>query len=136
MRRIPFVHSVALQAIGTHKLSIPHILACFFFIIVILCLIHATIDQNNIAGPIPSEIGNLSVLRILHLDYNQLSGVIPSELDNLEKLQSVTLDRNNLTGNLTDIFCVNHNGINTIEADCSGASPKVECSCCLGCSPQ
>jgi len=91
MRRIPFVHSVALQAIGTHKLSIPHILACFFFIIVILCLIHATIDQNNIAGPIPSEIGNLSVLRILHLDYNQLSGVIPSELDNLEKLQSVTL---------------------------------------------
>mmetsp|Transcript_16603 Transcript_16603/g.46431 ORF Transcript_16603/g.46431 Transcript_16603/m.46431 type:complete len:418 (+) Transcript_16603:378-1631(+) len=91
------------------------------------------LDRNEITGPIPSEIGVLSQLRNLYLDHNQLSGVIPDELTHLDNLLSTRLDNNNLTGNLTKIFCDNHNGINSIEADCFMDPPEVECSCCLSC---
>ena len=53
---------------------------------------------NNIAGPIPPELGNLSNLAGLYLSRNRLSGPIPPELGNLSNLTELSLGRNQLSG--------------------------------------
>ena len=53
---------------------------------------------NQLSGPIPSELGNLTNLERLSLWGNQLSGPIPSELGNLANLQALSLDSNQLSG--------------------------------------
>lgn len=53
------------------------------------------IDYNQITGPIPVSISNLSNLASLQLIANRLSGKVPS-LKNLHKLE-----RLNLGGNLS-----------------------------------
>jgi Leucine-rich repeat (LRR) protein len=57
---------------------------------------------NAIGGTIPSSIGNLPKLRGLLLFDNQLSGSLPVTIGNLSALENLYLDRNNLTGQLPD----------------------------------
>jgi Leucine-rich repeat (LRR) protein len=56
------------------------------------------LDHNQLNGPIPSELGSLSNLRDLILGSNQFSGPIPAELGNLSNLQRLFLDQNQLNG--------------------------------------
>ena len=58
------------------------------------------LSENNLAGSIPSELGRISSLTILHLDDNQLSGQIPEELGNLSNLTEMKLNRNELSGGI------------------------------------
>ena len=58
------------------------------------------LTSNQLSGLIPSELGNLSNLRLLHLSFNNLSGSIPSELGNLSNLKSLYLDGNGLSGSI------------------------------------
>ena len=53
---------------------------------------------NRLAGPIPPELGQLSKLEWLGLLNNQLTGPIPPELGRLSKLSDLSLSRNQLTG--------------------------------------
>ena len=55
-------------------------------------------DDNQLSGPIPSELGNLANLVELGLHDNQLSGSIPSELGNLANLVGLGLHDNQLSG--------------------------------------
>ena len=61
-------------------------------------LTHLVLIQNQLAGPIPSELGSLSNLTVLSLLDNELTGPIPSELANLANLESLDLSFNQLTG--------------------------------------
>jgi hypothetical protein len=56
------------------------------------------LQSNNLNGPIPSSIGNLSNLKWLYLDGNQLSGSIPSSIGNLSNLMLLDLIDNQITG--------------------------------------
>ncbi len=56
--------------------------------------------SNQLAGDIPAEIGQLSMLRSLHIWHNQLTGQIPVELGQLANLQSLGLGDNQLTGEI------------------------------------
>ena len=56
------------------------------------------LGSNRISGEIPATIGKLEYLGKLNLSDNQLSGEIPAELGRLEELEVLALDKNQLTG--------------------------------------
>ena len=58
------------------------------------------LSRNELSGPLPAELGNLTSLEHLNLDNNQLSGPLPAELGNLTSLTSLSLDNNRLSGPL------------------------------------
>lgn len=59
---------------------------------------HLKLDNNNLIGQIPPELGNLKKLDQLYLHNNQLSGLIPPELGNLEQCNVFVLSYNKLSG--------------------------------------
>ena len=56
------------------------------------------LDNNELTGLIPSELGKLSNLDYLSLYRNQLTGTIPTELGDLPNLKVLYLADNELTG--------------------------------------
>jgi len=56
------------------------------------------LSNNQLNGPIPPEIGNLSALELLWLWGNQLSSPIPPEIGNLAVLRTLNLSGNQLSG--------------------------------------
>jgi len=62
------------------------------------------LGYNQLRGYIPAELGKLPNLHQLHLEYNQLGGSIPPELGNLSNIASINLRGNLLTGNIPAEF--------------------------------
>ncbi len=56
--------------------------------------------RNLLTGEIPPELGNLANLGFLRLNDNNLTGEIPPELGNLASLQGLNLHNNALTGEI------------------------------------
>jgi Leucine-rich repeat (LRR) protein len=55
---------------------------------------------NNFDGPIPEEIGKLTLLYTLNLSHNALTGQIPQSLGKLSSLESLDLSSNELFGKI------------------------------------
>ena len=60
--------------------------------------------ENNLKGPLPAELGNLTDLGELNLSRNAVTGSIPLELANLGFLEELDLSYNDLTGEIPPIF--------------------------------
>ncbi|XP_047961854.1 LRR receptor-like serine/threonine-protein kinase EFR [Salvia hispanica] len=60
------------------------------------------LNDNNISGSIPLEIGDLSKLEFLSLSTNGLTGRIPKEVGNLTSLKLLGLSSNQLEGELPE----------------------------------
>ena len=58
------------------------------------------LDDNNLTGSLPRELGGLVNLVELFLPNNNLTGEIPRELGSLSNLRTMALLRNNLTGGI------------------------------------
>ena len=56
------------------------------------------LSYNNLAGPLPSELQQLSALKELSLNNNQLTGPVPAELGQLGALEFLALNENQLSG--------------------------------------
>ena len=59
-----------------------------------LSLNYFFISENQISGPIPTVMGNLSFLKYLRLDDNQFSGEIPANICNLNIFWDTLYDFN------------------------------------------
>jgi len=59
------------------------------------------IDENNLSGTIPNEIGHLSQLEVLSLRKNKIVGQIPESLYNNKNLKEILLSQNKLSGTLS-----------------------------------
>ena len=59
-----------------------------------------TLEDNNLVGEMPAELGNLSALESLNLWSNHLTGEIPAELSNLTRLRTLDIGRNQLEGEI------------------------------------
>lgn len=64
------------------------------------CVTELNLFFNQLSGSIPSQIGNLSKLKVLKLWANDLSGQIPSSIGNLTNLEELVLSSNDLTGTI------------------------------------
>ena len=58
------------------------------------------LQDNNLSGPIPSELASLTSLEQLDLRGNQLTGTIPPELASIVGLQKLVLAFNRLSGSI------------------------------------
>ncbi|HEV3412202.1 MAG TPA: T9SS type A sorting domain-containing protein [Puia sp.] len=58
------------------------------------------LPYNNLAGPLPASITNLTAATNIELSYNQLSGPIPSTINNLQSLAWLDLNFNQLSGTI------------------------------------
>lgn len=63
-------------------------------------LTYLELDNNQLTGPIPSELGKCRKLALLNLAHNNLSGPIPVELSDISNLQGLNLQFNNLVGEI------------------------------------
>ena len=61
-------------------------------------VIELRLDENNLTGFIPTEIGSLSELRRLSLIGNMLTGSIPREFGQLRNVEELSLSHNQLIG--------------------------------------
>jgi len=63
------------------------------------------LNDNQLTGSIPPEIGNLTNLTWLYLSNNQLTEEIPLEIGNLNNLIYLDLFNNQLTGEIPENIC-------------------------------
>jgi len=61
-------------------------------------------NDNKLSGTIPTSIGSLSNLEDLILDDNLFAGILPSTIGNLSKLRTISLRHNLLTGEIPLVF--------------------------------
>ncbi|XP_030968961.1 probable LRR receptor-like serine/threonine-protein kinase At1g07650 isoform X4 [Quercus lobata] len=59
-----------------------------------------TLSVNNLSGPIPGFLGNITALRYMSIENNLFSGMVPLELGKLVSLENLILSANNLSGEL------------------------------------
>ena len=62
------------------------------------CVTRLDLQNNNLTGSIPPELGSLPMLQSLDLQNNNLGGPIPPELANASNLERLFLAPNNFTG--------------------------------------
>ena len=67
-----------------------------------------TLSFYNMCGSLPSDLNQLTELRILNLGYNYLSSSLPSTLGELSNLKRLHLNDNRLTGSLlaSSVICL------------------------------
>jgi hypothetical protein len=66
--------------------------------LIFVFFVYRLLQNNNINGLIPAEIGKLTKLKTLDLSSNHFSGEIPSSAGHLESLQYLRLNNNTLSG--------------------------------------
>lgn len=63
-------------------------------------ILEINLENNNLAGNLPTELSDLNNLQQLHLNSNRISGAMPEQLGSLSNLLSLWLFSNQLSGNI------------------------------------
>ena len=80
------------------------------------------LQENNLSGTLPAEVGDLVKLTALYLGYNYgIGGSIPAEIGNLKKLEYLNLGATNLSGNIPEeIYSLSE--LNTLDLSSSNST--------------
>ncbi|MDE2835536.1 MAG: putative Ig domain-containing protein [Bacteroidota bacterium] len=65
-------------------------------------IIELQLDNNNLRGMLPPEIGDLADLQVLWIDGNVLEGSIPKEMGQLLQLRTLLMSHNTVSGPIPD----------------------------------
>ncbi|XP_038977498.1 receptor-like protein EIX2 [Phoenix dactylifera] len=76
---------------------------------------HVNLQQNNLSGPLPNQIGALQSLGYLDLGLNLLDGSIPASLGKLSALYYLNLAANSLAGALTEAHFANLTSLSSLD---------------------
>ena len=63
-------------------------------------VVRLRLQSNNLAGPLPPELANLTNLKFLQLQGNEITGEVPAWLGILRHLENIDLGRNKLAGSI------------------------------------
>ncbi len=63
-------------------------------------VVYINMAYNNLSGPLPPSVGNLSYLNQLLLNDNQITGTIPSAITNWTNISTINLNNNQFSGNI------------------------------------
>ena len=61
-------------------------------------LVHLILNDNQLTGELPAELGGLGELKWLRLDNNSLTGELPAEMGALPELRALQIAGNQLSG--------------------------------------
>lgn len=90
-----------------------------------------TMDSNKrINGTLPAAIGDLTELKIIDLDDNDLSGTIPEELWQLSKMQVLDINTNNFVGTISTAIA-NLSSLNVLQLEVNQFTGSVPTSALL-----
>ena len=91
------------------------------------------LNDNRLTGSISPRIGQLAAMDFLQLQNNQITGTIPSELGSLP-LNVVTVENNRLQGSMPlEVCALRNTTLSELTTDCSaesqaeGSPPFVAC---------
>ena len=91
-----------------------------------------------LTGPIPTELGLSTNLEVLDLSMNQLSGAVPVELGNIQTLREALLGPNKLVGSVPAEICSISSDANlkldVLVVDCYGPEALIACDVPSCCS--
>ncbi|CAK9185634.1 unnamed protein product [Ilex paraguariensis] len=85
--------------------------------------------ENGHVGPIPTELGNLTRLKVLDLHKNNLNGSIPASLGRITGLRSLDLSCNKLTGSIPTLIFPLLNVLDLNQNHLVGPIPSTLRSC-------
>ena len=93
-----------------------------------------SVTNATLTGPIPTEFGNVQTLKRVWLYDNQLSGPLPASINNLVNLEVFEIHDNNLSGQVPANVCNAVAGSTyeyaTLTADCDRVSCENCCTIC------
>jgi Leucine-rich repeat (LRR) protein len=99
-------------------------------------LVDLHMENNDLTGTIPSELGQLTQLETLFLHENALTGTIPSWLGQLSLLKQLQLHSNKLVGSMPSEICElrKQHDLAYLHADCRRGGVTCDTpSCCTAC---
>ena len=86
------------------------------------------IHHNEFVGTLPSQLGNLSLLRECDVSFNNFVGTIPFEMSRMFSLDELYFESNNLVGSVPVEFC-DYDMVH-LWSDCI---EEMTCACCDQC---
>lgn len=68
------------------------------------CVTELDLEDNNLCGTLPTEIGDLTNIKKININWNNISGTFPSSIENLKNLEQFRFYGNYLSGDIPTIL--------------------------------
>jgi len=92
-----------------------------------------SLDNNNLSGGIPEQLGHMKHIEYLLLNQNDLTGTVPDTFKHMHRLKMLRLDSNMLTGSADPVCALKPKDMDIFTSDSCAVDSTFSCSCCSNC---